>query len=127
MSAKTFPLQFLIISSTCLGQAESHEINVINERLDSIAQLKAKLIEELEVHKLAWIQDEINLVGLPMSGLDQEVIKHSAYQLSYNEEHEQANWVMHIILPDIITGNHSRSNDFREDPLVKNGSAQEVD
>ena len=122
-----FLFLFFIISSTCFGQAESSEINVINKRLDSIAQLEAQLIQELEILKLTWIQNEINTVGIPTAGIDQEIIRHSAYQLSYNEEHEQANWVMHIILPDIIKGNNSRSNDFREDPLVKNSSAQEID
>ena len=122
-----FLFLFFIISSNCFGQAESSEINVINKRLDSIAQLEAQLIQELEILKLTWIQNEINTVGIPTAGIDQEIIRHSAYQLSYNEEHEQANWVMHIILPDIIKGNNSRSNDFREDPLVKNSSAQEID
>jgi len=47
--------------------------------------------------------------------------------LSYNEQHEQANWVAHIIVPDVITGVVFRSNDFRTDPLVKSGTADQAD
>ena len=47
--------------------------------------------------------------------------------LVYSEEHEQAKWVAHIISPDIITGNVSRTNDFRPDPHVSTGSTVEED
>ena len=118
---------FLLISSVCIAQSDIPEINAINKRLDSISILKLELQAQLEVLKLDWIQNEINNIGVPESQVPEDIIKHSAYQLSYNEQHEQANWVMHMILPDIINGNHPRSNDFREDPLVKSGSAQEID
>jgi endonuclease G len=52
---------------------------------------------------------------------------HQAMALSYSEEHEQAAWVAHIILPDIIEGEVTRTNDFREDPLVRSGTAVEAD
>ena len=120
-------LTLLLLSSISFGQREPKEIEEINKQIDSINLVKSQLMEELEFHKLQWIQDEIIKVGTPKSEIDQEIISHSAYQLSYNEEHEQANWVMHIILPDIINGNVSRSNDFRIDPLIKTGSAQESD
>ena len=120
-------LPLLLLSSISFGQREPKEIEEINKQIDSINLVKSQLMEELEFHKLQWIQDEIIKVGTPKSEIEQEIISHSAYQLSYNEEHEQANWVMHMILPDIINGNVSRSNDFRIDPLIKTGSAQESD
>lgn len=110
-----------------MGQSESAEINTINQRLDSIEALKKQLIAQREVYKLDWIQTEMSNVGFPVASQNEAIISHSAYRLSYNETHEQANWVMHIILPDIAEGNVSRSNDFREDPMVKTGSAQEKD
>jgi len=109
----------LLITSSCLGQSETPEIDNINKQLDSIAHLKVQLRSQLEGLKLTWIQNEINRIGVPKSESKEETIIHSAYQLSYNEEHEQANWLIHMILPDIINGNHSRSNDFREDPFIK--------
>lgn len=48
-------------------------------------------------------------------------------QLVYSEEHEQAKWVAHIITPDIMSGQVTRSNDFREDPKIKTGTAVEKD
>jgi endonuclease G len=113
--------------SLCLGQADGPEIKAINQQLDSIENLRQQLTDEMELLKLLWIQNEIRSIGIPRSISSEEVIEHSAYFLSYNENHEQANWVMHIILPDIIQGNVSRTNDFREDDLIKSGSAVEKD
>ncbi|NRA12893.1 MAG: DNA/RNA non-specific endonuclease [Crocinitomicaceae bacterium] len=120
-------LGLLVPSSICFGQVQTIEMDAINQKLDSIEVVKTNLVAELEVLKLNWIQDEINTIGTPKSNQEEEIITHSAYKLSYNETHEQANWVMHIILTDIVNGNASRSNDFREDPLVNSGSAQEKD
>lgn len=82
---------------------------------------------KLETLKLDWIQDEIKRVGVPKAPVSEQIIAHSAFSLSYNEDHEQANWVMHIITPDIVEGNASRSNDFRIDPLISTGSSVEAD
>lgn len=120
-------LILIVPSSICFGQIQTVEMDAINQKLDSIAVVKAKFIAELEVLKFEWIQDEIRAIGVPKSIHEEEVFWHSAYALSYNESHEQANWVMHVIMPDIVNGNVSRSNDFREDPLVKTGTAQEKD
>lgn len=117
----------LMISSICYGQVDGPEFQKIDQQLDSIENLKQKLTGELELIRLKWIQDEIAAVGVPQREQAEEVIEHVAMQLCYNEEHEQANWVMHVILPAIIEGNVSRTNDFREDELVKTGTAQEKD
>jgi endonuclease G len=118
---------FFFLTGLCYGQIETPNINTINERIDALDQEKKALLEELEVLKLSWIQDEIERVGVPVLGVNEVVISHSAYRLSYNEDHEQANWVMHIILPEIASGNVSRSNDFRQDPLVSTGTSFEED
>ena len=47
--------------------------------------------------------------------------------LVYDEQHEQAKWVAHIIVPEVTQGNVSRTNDFREDPLVATGTSVEAD
>lgn len=53
-----------------------------------------------------------------------QIIKHQYYTLSYSETDEQAEWVYYILTPDLINGNQSRTDNFREDPLVKTTSAQ---
>jgi endonuclease G len=45
----------------------------------------------------------------------------------YDESHEQAKWIAHMILPDVATGTEGRTNDFRPDPLIKTGSAVDED
>jgi endonuclease G, mitochondrial len=52
-----------------------------------------------------------------------EVIKHTYYALSYNETHEQANWVYYKLDPTFLNGRSPRKNNFREDPYVSSYSA----
>lgn len=56
-----------------------------------------------------------------------ELISHSYYSLSYNENHEQANWVYYELTPDFINNDIGRSNNFREDKLVSSKSAASSD
>lgn len=115
------------MSTISFAQVDDEQVNSINRQLDSIENVRKSLIEQMELVKLQWIQKEMKRIGYPVSAEPQEIIEHSAIVLSYNEEHEQANWVMHIILPEIIEGNVSRTNDFRVDTLVPTGSAEEKD
>ena len=109
------------------GQNYSPEIDALNQRIDSIDVVKNALINRLETLKLNWIQNEMEKVGYPKNASTETLIKHSAYTLSYNETHEQANWVMHVIIQDVINGRTTRTNDFRVDSLVTTGSAIEQD
>lgn len=74
--------------------------------------------------KLKKISGELANMGWPS---DHEVVQHSAFALAYSEEHEQAIWVAHIIIPEVTIGRTSRTNDFRIDPKVETGSAEEKD
>lgn len=52
------------------------------------------------------------------------IVRHKAYALGYSEEMEQAVWVSyHLTADQLLGGSVSRSDDFREDPLVLTGSA----
>ena len=51
------------------------------------------------------------------------VVHHSQYTLSYSEKHEQAEWVSYELTEEKAAGGFTRTNNFREDPLVKTGSA----
>ena len=120
-------LLFFVIGSFCFGQIETPEINEIERKINALEESKAILKAELEAAKLNWIQHQIKKIGIPSTDNTEEVIDHLAFSLSYNEQHEQANWVMHVILPAISDGNATRSNDFREDPLVISGTSLEQD
>lgn len=58
---------------------------------------------------------------LPSSNCNQ-IIHHTYFSLSYCESHEQAEWVAYKLIPGYFTG-VSRTDDYREDPSVRTGSA----
>ncbi len=61
---------------------------------------------------------------LPAPVGDNPVIEHYAYTLSYNEQHEQADWVAYELTKEEAEATeYDRTDDFRPDPLVPTGSA----
>jgi len=56
-----------------------------------------------------------------------EIIHHSGFTLSYNEDHEQANWVAYELTKAEVEGKVGRTNNFRPDSLVSTGSATLAD
>lgn len=53
-----------------------------------------------------------------------EIVNHTYYTLSYNEEHEQANWVHYKLNPTFLSGSTPRTDSFKPDPYVSTKSAQ---
>ncbi|MCZ6703711.1 MAG: DNA/RNA non-specific endonuclease, partial [Ignavibacteria bacterium] len=51
------------------------------------------------------------------------MVVHREYSLSYNETHEQAEWVAYVLTADEVRMKCERTNDFREDGSVSTGSA----
>ena len=121
-----FPLIFFI-SISVSAQTSEEKINTLTEELNKLDQQKEQVYKKLETFKLEKIQEDLKKIGLPKTTDNEEIIHHSAMSLVYSEQHEQAKWVAHIILPDIINGKEGRTNDFREDSLIKTGSATEKD
>lgn len=95
--------------------------------LDTLEARAEKLRTKIEGAKLTKIIIDLKEVGYPEWNQEAQVVEHKAMVLGYSEEHEQAAWVSHIILPDIETGNVSRTNDFRQDKLVTTGSSAKDD
>jgi endonuclease G len=62
---------------------------------------------------------------LPLPG--EEIFTHTAYSFSYNEQHEQANWVAYMLTKTHLGDGVERSNRFLEDPLVLSGTATNAD
>lgn len=65
--------------------------------------------------------------GLPAGTLNEQVVRHLGYTLSYNEEHELASWVAYTLKVSHLSGKEKRSDDFRADPAVRTGSAEPDD
>lgn len=68
-------------------------------------------------------------VPLPImeGGEDNEIVEHEHYTLSYNETHEQPNWVWYVVTKDMVNGPAQRESAFMEDPSVSTGSAVPAD
>jgi endonuclease G len=121
---------FVLGSSPSFSQGETTDLiaNLEKEAL-SLEARQAALSNDLEVLRLKKIKEDIRAVGLPVvpEGTENEVVEHGAMILGYNETHEQANWVFHVVIPAVNRGNLSRTNDFRRDSLVSTGSAAKAD
>ncbi len=114
---------FLFLATAMTAQNVDEQINGLNEELEKLELQKVQILEQLEGLKFQRITRDLKAVGLPSDNF----IEHSAMILEYNEAHEQAAWVAHVITSDIINGSATRSNDFRVDPKVVSGTAVEED
>ncbi len=64
---------------------------------------------------------------IPSAKNNTEIVRHTAFMLSYQEEYEQASWVLHILKQEASEGTEPRSNEFMADPKVQSGSAVSQD
>lgn len=111
----------------CFSQTFEEQLKTLQLQIDAIEIQKKAIQENLDELKFQKIREDLLTIGLPEVKQGEEVITHAAYSLVYSEQHEQAKWVAHIIISDIINGKESRSNNFSEDTLIKTGSATEKD
>jgi endonuclease G, mitochondrial len=118
-----------LLHLSCSAVLYSQETEQLISQNDVLIKRYERKADSLRVAtdslKLIHIMERIEELGFP--GTDGEIIRHSAMVLSYEEEHEMARWVMHIILKDVATGRTTRTDDFREDPKVSTGTAREED
>lgn len=68
-----------------------------------------------------------NKLEIPLLKQNEKVIHHTGYAFSYNELHEQANWVAYQLTASETNSVISRSDKFRVDPAVKTGTAENKD
>ena len=115
------------LSTLMFAQVTPSQLDALNQSYAELKEREQTLLAEIEEVKLNLLRQDLHRYGLPATEAGEAIIHHSALSLVYDEEHEQAKWVAHIITKDIRTGNESRSNDFREDPKVTTGSAAEQD
>lgn len=120
-------LLFVISQPFAYGQSINEKLQLATAQLLTIDQQRQQLSDKIESLKLEKIQESLDETGLPALQPGDELVKHAAYTLAYAGKFEQARWVAHIILPDVIKGTVFRTNDFRVDEKVKSGSAVEAD
>lgn len=124
-------VHLLFTSTLAFSQLDSlveREIKEAQEHLEKIRKQETELKSRIEKLKFDMCKNAMQTIGTP-TGHEAELqtVQHAAFISAYDEKHEQSRWVMHIILPEIIEGNFGRSNNFREDTLVKTGTAGKDD
>lgn len=120
-------LIFLTTLSSYSQSNVSDKIEVYNKKLLDVEAERDSIINFLEELKLENLRYELTEYGLPELKEDEELVMHSAMALVYDDYHKTARWVAHILTYDIVDGNVVRSNDFRPDYKVKQGTAVEED
>lgn len=118
---------FLVSFYSLNAQSLAQKIQTIKIEIDGYKSKIDTLKIAKEQIQLAYIREQLKEFALPKLNEGEELIEHQAMMLVYSEKHEQAKWVAHIISTEIIEGGVSRTNDFREDPKIKTGSALEKD
>lgn len=118
---------FSLLANLIFSQSKEFEIQELRKKIKVIENKKDSLLSEIKIIRLSEIQEDLKKNGLPKGKNDNQIVYHKAMVLSYNEQHEQPNWVAHIVPVDVKESGVGRSNDFRVDPLVRSGSACEQD
>ncbi|MEM6272977.1 MAG: DNA/RNA non-specific endonuclease [Bacteroidota bacterium] len=80
---------------------------------------------------LTWVRTPAlpaqDLPFAPAPVADHPVINHSQYSFSYNEAHEQADWVTYLLTEAEVNAPSQRHNRFYEDDQVRSKSASPAD
>ncbi|NJN42688.1 MAG: DNA/RNA non-specific endonuclease [Flammeovirgaceae bacterium] len=94
-----------------------------------IRKNKYDTISKKDLADSAFPTDETTFRKLEIPELKpgETIISHYAYSLSYNENHEQANWIAYELTGKETVSIFNRSDKFIVDPLVTTGSATASD
>jgi endonuclease G, mitochondrial len=120
-------IMIALFASPAISQNIKDSLEKVESELEIINAKRDSLYTALEKLRLSYIVDEIKNTGYPAGSEIEEIAIHPGLVISYNEKHEMANWVAHMVLPEIETGNLSRTNDFRPDTTISTGSTVEED
>ena len=118
---------FLLFVSNLHAQIVTPQIDTLIKQAELQKDKVIEIFAEIEQLKLSEIQKKLSAVALPAPIPGEEIVKHAALILSYNNQHEQPNWVAHMVTKDVLYGTIGRTNDFRPDPDLKCGSMDSVD
>lgn len=121
-----YTLLLLCVASVLEGQKLQEQLQSLQSELNTLKNAQDRVEGEIEKIELTQLKQALKPF-LPEIKPGDQLIDHSLMYLVYSETHEQAKWVAHVISPKIIDGQVSRTNDFRRDPKIPGGSAQEAD
>lgn len=116
-----------MVFSVGYSQPILEKIKTVENEIKVTDQQRKLLFNELQQLKLNKIDYDLDELGLPTVFPNEQLVKHAAFYLDYAEKYEVARWVAHIILPDVMLGTVTRTNDFRVDSSITSGSSVEAD
>lgn len=122
-------LASLLVISSIAQDLKSLQVekNELEKQLDVLSQQMQLVDSAIEENELASIQLKMQQLGYPLDNDTTPIVNHAAFSLQYAEAHEQAKWVMHMIIPKIAEGAEGRTNDFRVDKQISTSSSEEAD
>jgi endonuclease G len=120
-------ISLLSIELSCTSRSAKSQLNRNKESTiqDKVIRQPTVINDSLEIVKDKSTGFRENKFLYPTSTTGQ-IIHHKYYSLSYSEEDEQAEWVAYKIVSNKLQ-NIDRTNDFREDPNIRTGSAEIYD
>ncbi|MFP4663366.1 MAG: DNA/RNA non-specific endonuclease [Bacteroidales bacterium] len=110
-----------------VAQSTKDSIDLLENNIRKLENRRDSMYSILEDLRIEDIMEDIKAAGYPQGAETEEITSHPGIVISYNENHELANWVAHMIIPQVKTGNLSRTNDFRPDTTISTGTAVEED
>lgn len=82
---------------------------------------------QITLNQNSPINGDISDLEIPFLKSNDTIIKHLGYSLSYNETHEQANWVAYQLTSKETKKLFDRTDKFIPDPLISTKSASNED
>lgn len=128
-SEKTFALAVILVLMILIGyyiyqeNISSREMPPLPVATQPATELSTTTPKIKELPKITASVQTL----LPVSKFDFQIIHHYAYSLAYNENAEQAAWVIYRITADNLNGDVKRKNYFKQDTSVATGSASNAD
>lgn len=82
-----------------------------------------------EEYSRKWLTNEIVIskiegLEIPNDPFGGEIIHHTGYTLSYNEEYEVPSWIAYELTEEELSPAVERNDSFKSDPMVSTGSAE---
>jgi DNA/RNA endonuclease G (NUC1) len=111
------------IGITTMGMGTANLNFAINlHKINLSGVSKKKIIE-----KAQQVKNDFSFLKSMPTSTNGVVIHRNAYTFSYVEKHEQSEWVAYVLKNRNNSTSYSRTNDFREDPLVETETANIFD
>lgn len=118
MNKKRFLTILVIVSSVYF----LFQLNKENTKVEVV-----NVVEEIKNDSIISTNSDTQLDFLLPKPTSNQIVEHTKFVLSYNEEHEQAEWVAYRLNRNSINNSIKRKDNFRGDPKVITESATLLD